>query len=542
MSATQQPTAPVIPVDAASSQATPATNATLSGRRLAGAAMVVMIFFVLSRITGLAREMVIGAHFGTSPELDAYLAAFRLPDLLFQLVAGGALGSAFIPTFAAYWARGEQDNAWLLFSRVLTLMTLLLILIAGLVMLLAGPLVRWVIAPGFSPEQQALTVYLMRWMLISTMVFGGSGLIMGALNATQHFLLPAAAPVLYNLAIILGAWLLAPQVGIFGLVIGVVAGAVAHLLVQLPGLWQVRARYTPALTLRDPGVREVMRLMGPRVLGLFFVQMHFLVNTILASGLSSGRLSALNYAWLLMLLPQGVFAQSIATAIFPTFAAQVATGQVVALRQSFGQILRIILFFTIPAALLLYLLRIPLVTLLFQRREFTAESTALVGYALQFYAVGLVAHSVVEIAVRAFYAMHDTWTPVVVGIGAMILNIGLSLGLVQWLEHGGLALANSTATTLEMVLLLWLLRRLIGGFDYRQLGLAIGRQVVAAAVMGLGVWGWLRWQPLPTTNVGALAAVSLGGLLLAGVLYLAVAFLLRSEELQPALAVLRRRR
>lgn len=542
MSATQQPTAPVSSVDAASSQATPATNATLSGRRLAGAAMVVMIFFVLSRITGLAREMVIGAHFGTSPELDAYLAAFRLPDLLFQLVAGGALGSAFIPTFAAYWARGEQDNAWLLFSRVLTLMTLLLILIAGLVMLLAGPLVRWVIAPGFSPEQQALTVYLMRWMLISTMVFGGSGLIMGALNATQHFLLPAAAPVLYNLAIILGAWLLAPQVGIFGLVIGVVAGAVAHLLVQLPGLWQVRARYTPALTLRDPGVREVMRLMGPRVLGLFFVQMHFLVNTILASGLSSGRLSALNYAWLLMLLPQGVFAQSIATAIFPTFAAQVATGQVVALRQSFGQILRIILFFTIPAALLLYLLRIPLVTLLFQRREFTAESTALVGYALQFYAVGLVAHSVVEIAVRAFYAMHDTWTPVVVGIGAMILNIGLSLGLVQWLEHGGLALANSTATTLEMVLLLWLLRRLIGGFDYRQLGLAIGRQVVAAAVMGLGVWGWLRWQPLPTTNVGALAAVSLGGLLLAGVLYLAVAFLLRSEELQPALAVLRRRR
>lgn len=537
MKVTQQPTSTATPVDATST-----TNATLSGRRLAGAAFVVMIFFVLSRLTGLAREMVIGAHFGTSPQLDAYLAAFRLPDLLFQLVAGGALGSAFIPTFAAAWARGARDEAWLLFSRVLTLMTLLLVIIAGVVMALAGPLVQWVIAPGFSPEQQALTSHLMRWMLLSTMVFGASGLIMGALNATQHFLLPAAAPVLYNLAIIVGAWLLAPRIGIFGLVMGVVVGAVAHLLVQLPGLRQARARYTPALTLRDPGVREVMRLMGPRVLGLFFVQMHFLVNTILASGLSSGRLSALNYAWLLMLLPQGVFAQSIATAIFPTFAAQVATGQVTALRQSFGQILRIILFFTIPAALLLYLLRIPLVTLLFQRREFTVESTALVGYALQFYAIGLIAHSVVEIAVRAFYAMHDTWTPVVVGIGAMIINIGLSLWLVQGLGHGGLALANSTATTLEMVFLLWLLRRLIGGFDYWQVGLAIGRQVVAAAVMGLSVWGWLRWQPLPTHTFGTLVAVSVGSLLLAGVVYLAVAFLLRSEELQPALAALRRRR
>ena len=541
MSATQQPTSTVTPVDSAP-QAVPPAHTTLTGRRLASAALVVMIFFVLSRLTGLAREVVIGAQFGTSPQLDAYLAAFRLPDLLFQLVAGGALGSAFIPTFAAHWAREERTAAWLLFSRVLTLMTLLLVIIAGVVMTLAGPLVQWVIAPGFAPEQQALTAHLMRWMLISTMVFGASGLIMGALNATQHFLLPAAAPVLYNLAIILGAWLLAPHVGIFGLVMGVVAGAVAHLLIQLPGLWQVRARYTPTLTLRDAGVREVMRLMGPRVLGLFFVQMHFLVNTILASGLSSGRLSALNYAWLLMLLPQGIFAQSIATAIFPTFAALVATGQVTALRQSFSQILRIILFFTIPAALLLYLLRIPLVTLLFQRREFTAESTALVGYALQFYAAGLIAHSVVEIAVRAFYAMHDTWTPVVVGIGAMIINIGLSLLLVQWLGHGGLALANSTATTLEMVLLLWLLRRLIGGFDYAQLGLAIGRQVLAAAIMGGSVWAWLRWQPQPPDSLSAVGIITFGGFLIAALVYLTLAFLLRSQELQPAFAMLRRRR
>jgi putative peptidoglycan lipid II flippase len=517
-----------------------ASNATLSGRRLAGAALIVMIFFVLSRVMGLAREVVIGAHFGTSPELDAYLAAFRLPDLLFQLVAGGALGSAFIPTFAARWAQGKTDDAWLLFSRVLTLMTLLLVLIAAVMMASAGPLVQWVIAPGFSPEQQALTAQLMRWMLLSTVVFGASGLIMGALNATQHFLLPAAAPVFYNLAIILGAWLLTPTFGILGLVIGVVAGAVAHLLIQLPGLWQARARYTPALTLQDAGVREVMRLMGPRVLGLFFVQMHFLVNTILASGLSSGSLSALNYAWLLMLLPQGVFAQSIATAIFPTFAAQAATGQVVALRQTFTQLLRTILFLTIPAAVALYLLRIPVVTLLFQRREFTAESTALVAYALQFYAIGLVAHAVVEIAVRAFYAMHNTWTPVVVGIGAMMLNIGLSFWWVQGLGHGGLALANSIATTLEMLCLLWLLRRHIGELAYGQLGSAIGRQLVASAFMAVAVWGWLQWDAWPS-NSWAIWVMAGGGLVIAAGVYLVTAYLLGSAEFRPLAALVRRR-
>ena len=541
MTPTQQSTQADASSDIVQPTAASPTAATLTGRRLASAALVVMIFFVLSRLTGLAREMVIGAQFGTSLQLDAYLAAFRLPDLLFQLVAGGALGSAFIPTFAAHWARGERDNAWLLFSRVLTLMTLLLVIIAGVVMVLAGPLVQWVIAPGFAPAQQALTAQLMRWMLISTMVFGASGLIMGALNATQHFLLPAAAPVLYNIAIILGAWLLAPYFGIFGLVIGVVAGAVAHLLIQLPGLRQVNVRYQPALTLRDAGVREVMRLMGPRVLGLFFVQMHFLVNTILASGLSSGRLSALNYAWLLMLLPQGVFAQSIATAIFPTFAAQVATGQVVALRQTFSHLLRTILFLTIPAAVALYLLRIPLITLLFQRREFTAESTALVGYALQFYAIGLVAHAVVEIVVRAFYAMHDTWTPVAVGIGAMILNIGLSFWWVQRLEHGGLALANSIATTVEMLLLLWLLQRHIGALDYRRLGLAIGRQVGAAGAMGIVLWIWLHWRPVELGVNSTVWSSALGGLMIAAGVYLAAAFLLGSEELRPLLAILRRR-
>lgn len=524
----------------------PISAAALDGRGIAKAALIVMIFFVLSRVMGLAREVIIGARFGTTAEYDAYLAAFRVPDLLFQLVAGGSLGSAFIPTFSSYWAKSKQAEAWLLFSRVLNLVTLALVIMAGLAAIFAAPLVQHVIAPGFSPAQQALTTHLMRWILLETVVFGASGLVMGALNAVQHFLLPAAAPLFYNLAIILGAWLLAPYFGVYGLVIGVVGGALAHLLVQLPGLWQVRAKYSLTLNLGDAGVREVARLMGPRVLGEFLEQTHFLVNTILASSLAVGSLSALNYAWLLMLLPQGIFAQSIATAVFPTFAAQIATARTDAMRHSLGYVLRTVLFLTIPAAVGLYILRVPLISALFQRHSFSAESTQMAAYALQFYALGLAAHAVVEILVRAFYALHDTMTPVAIGVAAMLLNIGLSFLWVHRLGYGGLALANSTATTIEMVVMLWLLRKRLGGLDGRVLLTSMARNGLAAIGMGLVLMLWLAWigDGAVLTLKGSSAAwvTTLGGMALAAASYGAGCLLAQSTELRPALAILLRRR
>lgn len=503
----------------------------LSPRGIASATLIVMFFFVLSRVTGLAREMIIGAQFGTSADLDAYLAAFRVPDLLFQLIAGGALGSAFIPTFATYWVKDDRTGAWLLFSRVLNLVTLALVVLAGAGAIFAPLLVEKVIAPGFSPPQQALTAGLMRWMMVSTVIFGASGLVMAALNALQHFLLPAAAPVIYNVSIILGAWLLAPRIGIYGLVAGVLAGSLGHLLVQIPGMLRRHAHYTFDWTVRDPGVYEVARLMGPRVLGLFFVQLHFLVNTILASGLREGSLSSLNFAWLLMLLPLGVFAQAIATASFPTLSAQMAAGQDAAMRATFGQILRIILFLTIPAATALFLLRVPVIRLLFERGEFTAQSTAMVAYALQFYALGLVAHSAVEITVRAFFALHNTWTPVLVGMAAMTLNIALSLLWVGALGHGGLALANTTATTLEMVFLLWLLRGRMGGLEGRRLAGTIVRSGLSAAAMAAALWLWLAWLPGSGLSVWV---VALGGMALAAAVYLGASALMRSQELRDA--------
>ncbi len=206
---------------------------------------------------------------------------------------------------------------------------------------LAAPwLVHTVLAPGFSAAQQALTAELVRWMLVSTVIFGVSGIVMGVLNSFQHFLLPALAPILYNLSIIAGAWFLAPTFGVFGLVLGVVVGAALHLDVQLFGLWWYGARYTPTLGLEDPKVREVARLMGPRVLGLAAVQVNFWVNTLLASSLSTGSLAALNYAWLLMLLPQGIVAQGVATAAFPTFASLEAQGRRQELRRTVTTTLR----------------------------------------------------------------------------------------------------------------------------------------------------------------------------------------------------------
>jgi putative peptidoglycan lipid II flippase len=273
-----------------------------------------------------------------------------------------------------------------------------------------------------------------------------------------------------------------------------VAGALGHLLIQVPGLVRQGFLYSLVLGLHNPNVLEVGRLMLPRVVGLAAVQLNFLVNTILASGLVSGSLSAINFAWLLMLLPQGVVAQAIATAAFPTFSAQAAGGRIQAMRSTLMATLRGVLYLAVPAAVGLIVLRLPLVQLLFQRGAFTDLSTQMVAWPLALFAVGLPAHSVVEIVVRAFYAMHDTKTPVLVGIGAMLLNVTLSLVLIAafeaagWMPHGGLALGNALATTLEMVILLALLRQRLNGLEGRHMAASLIRIAAGSILMGGAIW------------------------------------------------------
>jgi len=498
-----------------------------SGRQIAKAATVVMTLFVASRVLGLVRQMVIGTLFGTGGGVDAYVAAARVSETVFLVITGGALGTAFIPAFADHLAKEDHAGAWRLASAVTNLSLIALTVTVGLMALFAPVLVRTVVAPGFDPTQQALTVSLLRLMLISPIIFGVSGIVMGALNAHQHFFLPALAPSLYNLSIIAGAFFLGPRLGVMGMAVGVVVGAALHLLVQVPGLLRYGGRYILTLGLDNPSVREVGRLMAPRMLGTAIGQLNFIVNTSLASRLGEGAVSALNYAWLLMLLPQGVFAMAVGTAAFPTFAEQAARGERDEMWRTLAATLRVVFFLCIPATVGLLALGRPLVGLLFERGAFETSSTEAVAWALAFYALGLVGHAGLEIVSRAFYALHDTFTPVWVGVVAMGLNVVLSLTLpgvfvgAGWLPHAGLALANSIATLLELVVLLALVRRRINGREGRRTLIAFLKSGLAALAMGAVL---LVWQmALPGAGTLVLGG---GGVLLGTAVYMVAALLL----------------
>ncbi|HEY72499.1 MAG TPA: murein biosynthesis integral membrane protein MurJ [Thermoflexia bacterium] len=509
---------------------------------LGRAVTLVMALFIASRALGLARQMVIGSLFGAGSDLDAYLAAARISETVFLVITGGALGSAFIPAFAGHLAKKDHVAAWRLASATVNLALIALTVVAGLMALLAPTLVQTVIAPGFAPPQQALTASLLRLMLVSPIIFGVSGIVMGVLNAHQHFLLPALAPSVYNLSIIGGALLLGPRLGVRGIAAGVVAGAALHLLVQMPGLLRYGARYIPTLGLDDPSVREVGRLMAPRMLGTAITQLNFVVNNSLASGLGVGAVSAINYAWLLMMLPQGVFAQAVGTAAFPTFAAQAARGERDEMRHTLAATLRSVFALCLPATVGLLALGQPLVGLLFERGAFESSSTEAVAWALAFYALGLVGHAGLEIIARAFYALHDTFTPVWVGGLAMGLNVALSLtlpgafGSAGLPPHAGLALANSAATLLELAALMALIRRRLDGLEGRRTLIAFAKSGLASLAMGAALIGWRVALP----HAGSLA-VGGGGVLLGAVVYVAAALILRMEELR-AIANLARRR
>lgn len=487
-----------------------------------------MAAFVLSNVTGLVRQILVSRAFGTGAEIDAFNAAARLPDLLFSLVAGGALASAFIPTLTGFLTKDDEEGAWHLASAVGNLVTIILILTSALAAIFAPQIVRhilYILVPDQDPGQFNLTVALLRIMLISPAIFGVSGLLMGILNAHQVFLLPALAPTMYWLGMIFGVLFLVPSWGIHGLAWGAVFGAAMHLGVQLPALRRVRGNYFATLGLQFPAVREVGRLMAPRLLGVAVVQLNFLVNTILAYAQPEGSLTAITIAWAVMTMPQVVIAQAIAIAALPTFSDQVARGRLDEMRGSLAATLRGVIFLALPASLGLILLRQPIVALLFQGGEFDAHSTDLVAWALLWYAAGLVGHSVVEILSRAFYAMHDTKTPVFVGAAAMSLNLILSITFaalftrIGWAPHGGLALANSVATALEMAGLLMLMRRRLNGLEGREILRGVGQAGLAALLMSLALWAWLARTGDRTAWLVAGAGVVLGGGVYAGLIF-----------------------
>lgn len=445
--------------------------------QIARAAGTVMSAYVLVQIAGLVRGILIYRAFGTSSELDSFNAANRVAELLFNLMAGGALGSAFIPTFTGLLAKENRQRAWQLASAIASLLFLVLSAISLLVFLFAPQVVRhglFILSPERSIGQESLTIALLRLLLPTVVIFGLSGLVMGILNAHQRFWLPALAPAMYSLGQIGGVLFLPASMGIYRLAVGALIGSLLHLLIQFPDLLKLGGGFTPMLGVDMPEVREVGKLMAPRVLGAAVVQINFIVNTILALSLAEGSVSAVTLAFTWMLMPQAIIAQSVAIAALPTFSAQAALGKFDELRSALAGALRGVLFLSLPAAVGLILIRTPLIRFLYEGGSFTSQSTEMVTWALLWYAVGLPAHCLLEVIVRAFYALHDTRTPVGVGVVAMGLNIALSFlftalfARIGWMPHGGLALANSLATLLEMLTLLVLLRKRLNGLEGRR--------------------------------------------------------------------------
>ena len=508
--------------------------ANLTNNRIARAAGTVGVAFVISNIFGLLAKILIARTFGTGIYSNSYFAANRFSEILFNLVAGGALGSSFIPVFTGLLAREDRERAWKLASSITNLVTLVLTVFSILSIIFARQIVQLVLAPGLPPEEALLTEQLLRIQVLSSVIFGVSGLVMGMLNAHQHFLLPALAPAMYQLGIIFGVLCLAPVMGVYGLAWGVVIGAGLHLLIQLPKLLKLPERkYWFIFGLKIPEVREVARLMGPRLLGVAIVQLNFLMNTYLASYQPPGSISAISYAFPLMLMPEAVIAQSIATASLPTFSMQVAKNRLGEMRSSLSAALRMTLMLAVPATIGLVLLREPIIRVLYEGDQFTKASTDLVAWALLWYGLGLVGHCIVEISSRAFYALHDTKTPVFVGVGAMSLNLVFSFAFtalfrrIGWQPHGGLALANTIATFIESMILIVLLNRRMQGFDGKRIVQSFLKFLAAGAVMGLAL------QFLSTRLSFESQSIKLGLEILGGILvYLLMIFLLRSDELK----------
>jgi putative peptidoglycan lipid II flippase len=513
----------------------------MNSRKLAAASLVVMAGFVASRILGLVRNIVIANEFGTGREYEAFVAALTVPDLVFQVLAGGAVGSAFIPVFKAYFAREEDEEAWRLTSIVMSLALLATGATALGLILLARPVTE-LIVPGWDAASKDLTATLMRTMLVSPVLLALSGFATSVLNSFQRFALAALAPIVYN-ATIIGSAIFLRGLGIEGVAIGVAAGAALHLLIQVPGLIAQGMRFRFALDLAHPGVRAVLRLMGPRMIGLGVMALSQLMTVVLATYLVVGSLGYLNVAWLMTMTPL-VLAMAVSTAVFPTLAEESARARGEAVRDVFLLSWRTILFLTIPMAVGLAILGEPLVRLLFERGQFTDLSTRMTAYALNFYAVGLAGHAIVEIVDRVFYALNDTRTPVVVATLAFLINLGLSLVLMQTgLNYAGLALANSLAALAEGSVLMLLLRRRVAGLDLRSIGASVARTLAASVLMGFSIGTLPRllqeWLTLPETVELALVV---GIVALAGAAaYLGFAYLLRSEELRVLLRLARSR-
>ncbi len=537
-----------------------------STHKMARNTLILMIAFAVSKLISLAQTVIIADVFGVGDEWDAFVTANRIPEQIVLLIGGGALSYAFIPVFSGLLAREDRAGAWKLASEVLNTVFTVTLTLSVVGFFFAPWLVEHVAAPGFDAQKAAQTANLMRILLLSTIIFSISGLFQGILHSHNHFLLPALAPIMFDVGLLFGVAFLIKPLGVYGIAWGAVLGALMHLGVQVPGLVHYKMRWRPILGWRDPTLRRVIVLMLPRVAGLGVVGFNALVFNNVASRMGSGAVSAFDWGYRLMNIPETLIGSAMGFVVFPTLAAFSELGELSSKRRAMVGALRFILIATIPAAVGLVLIGRALISLL-ERGAFDAQDSVLVYGALQFFAFGLIFQSLHEVIARSFYADKDTFTPLWTALIAAAVNVlivgGVYLGWrAQYGESGevragvlgigGLALGYSATFFIELTLLLAILRKRWGGIHERELAQTALRTLGASAVMGaavlamdsaLGVAGFHNagvartvLRVLALTGVGGLAFAAAGLALGLREIRTLPALLLRRERESPALA------
>ncbi|HEU5230991.1 MAG TPA: murein biosynthesis integral membrane protein MurJ [Ktedonobacteraceae bacterium] len=557
--------------------ATPAQDTGMIQRvRIGRAALILTGAFVASRMLGLLRTSMFAFVFGTGSVSDAYLQAFLIPDLIFNIVAGGALSSAFIPVFTTHMiAENDQKTAWHIASSALNLALAVMMGLALIAILFARQLVPFYNPGIHDPKQLDLIASLTRIMLLQSVALGGGVIVTAVLNARQDFRLPAIGTVLYNVGLIIG---LLPgiflafrgqrndMIAVYGATWGVVLGALLQVAVQVPGLFKVGMHYTPAFDWRHPGVIQIGRQMLPRIINAamlyasIFVDRSLILLLVTVVGVEgiNGLITQYYQATQLLFLPLGIFGMAVSTAAFPTLSENVARGRLDRVRSTILETLRSIIFMSIPSSVGLIVLGFPIIQVLLQHGAYQLKDAYSTAVPLAFFAVGLTGLTAVEILTRSFYAMRDSTTPVIVSVAQFIFKIALSLVLInvavwgaQW-GMGALALSTSIAGLAEAAVLLWLLHQRLGGLQLRTLAMFIGRVTLAAVAMGLGllIVRFVLDLILVTTNAHE-PALGLGGTLMAFIkllielfvgtfIYIRGARMLGIEEMGPVRRVLDR--
>jgi putative peptidoglycan lipid II flippase len=513
---------------------------------LARGARRVSALTMLSRVLGLVREQIFAVTLGAGVYSDAFLAAFRIPNLLRDLFAEGALTTAFVPTYVGTLRNESRAAAYALANRVLSTLTIYLGVLAAVAMLFPQPVVA-LVAAGFGPEKAALCARLVRIMMPFLPLISLAVVAMGALNAEERYTAPALASSMFNVVAILGGaavYFLAPggSAAVTTWAALTLVGGAAQLAVQVPPLWRMgfRPRLLPDLRLRDPGTRRIAALMAPATLGVAAVQINVVVNSAFASLVSDGAISWLNYSFRLMQLPIGVFGVAVATTSLTHLSRDAAARDWPALSVTLRRGVRMVLFLTVPSTIGLALLGVPIIRLIYQHGRFTSLATLQTARALSGYALGLVAYSAIKVVAPAFYALGRTRVPLVASVSAVAANLAWNWLTFHRLGHVGLAIGTSLAATVNVAILLIAFQTQIGGLFTRDLFSGLARIALAAAVMGAAVWFLsARLEPLETPRLlGWLLKVLVPVTVGAGV-YFATA---RALKLPEATALVHRRR